>query len=347
MPLAPVGPGAFPPSQRLTVLTLASSKTEEHNSLDSAWTLDELAFTIVNETAHRMHRSTIWRILHEADLKPHQSVYWLNSHDPDFEAKAQAICRLYVAAPLLYQKGELVLCCDEKTGMQALQRLYPTQQAVPGKPAKREFEYIRHGTRCLLTTFCVPTGKVVWDLKPTRTAVDWAEHLQHASQQFPAMQKYHWVVDNLNTHWSLEVCRLVAQWCGITPDERQLRRGKDRRAFLSNPEHSHVFHFTPLHGSWLNQVELFFSVLARRFLRQGDFASMEQFEQLLTAWLERYNERHAHPYRWTYTGEPLVRATPFSQTRRQQRRGRVGFGQRPPLFQRILYPPRPYKRKTA
>jgi transposase len=329
-------------------VNLATTKTEGHQTPDSAWSLDELARAIVNEAAQRaMSRATIWRVLDEADLKPHRSIYWLNSHDPDFDQKARAICQLYVNAPVFYQQGRLVLCSDEKTGMQILGRKYPTQPAQPGQPEKREFEYIRYGTRALLNTFCVPTGEVVWDLGPTRTSQDWVAHLEHVRERFPDMRRYDWVVDNLNTHWSLDVCRLVARWCGLRLDERQLRTGAQRRAFLSDPDHEHVFHFTPIHGSWLNQVELFFSVLARRFLRRGDFASAEDFERRLREWLEDYNRRHAHPYRWTYTGEPLVRATPFSQTRRQQRRGRAWFGSRPPLFERLIYPPRPYKRKTG
>jgi len=357
-PHAPADPGAFPPDERLAVLTLASSRTEDHATPDSAWTLDELAFTIVNEAHHRaMSRSTLQRILAAADLKPHQSVYWLNSHDPQFDAKATDICRLYLDAPRRYAEGRLVLSADEKTGMQILQRKYPTQPAQPqlvdgagqpirrGRPAKREFEYIRHGTRCLLTTFGVPTGKVVWDLGRTRTSQDWVRHLRHVRECFPEMRGYDWVVDNLNTHWSLDVCRLVAQWCDLPLVPKDLQTGRQRRAFLSDPTHRHVFHFTPIHGSWLNQVELFFSVLVRRFLKRGDFSSAAEFEQRLERWLVDYNARHAHPYRWTYTGEPLVRATPLSQTRRQRQHGRAGLGTRRPLFERLLYPPRPYKRK--
>ncbi len=382
-PLAPADPGAFPPSDRLSVIALASSKTADHDNLDSAWTLDALAFAFVNEHADRKRfsrdleemsrqaredtssdfarlatpvvpekprpsgpsRSTLWRILDEIDLKPHKSVYWLNSHDPDFDAKAQDICGLYLDAPRLLEQGRLVLSSDEKTGMQALGRPHPTQQAQPGKPAKVEFDYIRYGTRGLLTTFCVPTGKVVWDLLPTRTAVDWAAHLRHVAGQFPGMKQYDWVVDNLNTHWSLEVCLLVAELGGLTIDKKQLRTGAQRKAFLTDTSHKHVFHFTPIHGSWLNQVELFFSVLSRRFLRDGVFESMAEFEKRLQAWLKRYNDKHAHPYKWTYAGQPLVRGTPFSQTRQQQQQGRAWFGTRPSLFERLIYPPRPYKRK--
>ena len=383
MPLAPAGLGAFPPSERLSVITLASSKTADHDHLDSTWTLDALAFAFVNERANRERflrdleelqrraredcssdfgclavpvvsgeprppnpsRSTIWRILEEVDLKPHRSVYWLNSHDPDFDAKGQDICGLYLDAPRFHEQGRLVSSSDEKTGMQALGRPHPTQEAQPGKPAKVEFDYIRQGTRCLLTTFCVPTGKVVWDLLPTRTSADWAAHLRHVVQQFPSMKRYDWVVDNLNTHWSLEVCRLVAELSDLKIDERQLRTGAQRREFLTDASHKVVFHFTPIHGSWLNQVELFFGVLTRRFLRRAVFGSMAEFEGRLDAWLKRYDSKHAHPYQWTYAGKPLVRGTPFSQTRRQQKQGRTWFGTRPSLFERLLYPPRPYKRK--
>jgi transposase len=340
--------GAFPPDRQLEVLTRASGTTAEHDCVASQWSLDDLAASLVNQYAEEaMSRSTIWRVLHEADLKPHRSVYWLNSHDPDFDAKAKAICQLYVQAPVLHQQGELVICCDEKTGMQILQRKYPTIPAQPGKPEKREHEYIRHGTRALIASFVVPTGQVVWDLGFTRTSKDFAAHLTHVASQFPDSKRFHWVLDNLNTHWSLDVCELMARLNGLAFLKRSLRTGKDRRAFLTDPNHKHVFHFTPKHGSWLNQVELWFSTLARRWLKRGDFASAEEFVLRLEAYLHDYNNHRAHPYRWTYTGQPLVRATPFSQTRRQQVLGRAWFSSRPKRFERILYPPRPYRRRSA
>ena len=137
------------PSERLDLINLASSTTEQQGCPATRWSLDDLAATLINRNAHdlAMSRSTIWRILDEADLKPHRSVYWLNSHDPDFDAKAQEICKLYIKAPMMYQQGRLVICCDEKTGMQALGRPHPTQPAVPGKPERREQDYIRYGTR--------------------------------------------------------------------------------------------------------------------------------------------------------------------------------------------------------
>jgi hypothetical protein len=343
-----VGRGAFPPSQRLDVIAVASSTTAEHGQTATRWALDDLAATLINRAHHdqAMSRSTIWRVLDETDLKPHRSVYWLNSHDPDFDTKAHAICQLYLKAPAMYQQGRLVICCDEKTGMQALGRSAPTQPAQPGQPEKRENDYIRYGTRTLITSFVVATGAIISDLGATRTSVDFAAHLRRVAGEFPEISGCDWVVDNLNTHWSLEVCRVMAELCDVGFDEGGLRTGRQRRAFLSDPTHEHVFHFTPTHGSWLNQVELWFSVLGRRFLKRGDFDSMSDFETRLLAFVADYNKHHAHPYRWTYTGTPLVRATPFSQTRRQERQGRAWFSPRPQRFERELYPPRPYKRQA-
>ena len=123
--------------------------------------------------------------LNDADLKPHRSVYWLNSHDPDFEAKARNICQLYVNALRYYEQGRLVICCDEKTGMQILERKHPTQLVLPGKPEKRKQEYIRHGVRALISSFVVPTGQVVWNLGKTRTSEDFAAHLSKVRNEFP------------------------------------------------------------------------------------------------------------------------------------------------------------------
>ena len=325
------------------MVSIATSEPSDYGCTATRWSLDDIAATILNQThAEAMSRSTIFRILDAADLKPHRSVYWLNSHDPDFEAKAREVCGLYVSAPRLYEQGRLLICSDEKTGMQVLERKYPTKLAQPGKPERREQEYIRHGTRVLMGSFVVPTGELVWDVGQTRTSVDFAAHLKKVAEHFLDMKGFDWVLDNLNTHWSLEVCELVAGLSDVAFEPKQLKTGVQRRAFLTDPSHKHVFHFTPKHGSWLNQVELWFSILSRRFLQRGDFCSPEAFENLLRRFLDDYNACHAHPFRWTYTGQPLVRGTPFSATRRQQKHGRAWFSPRPQLFERLLYTPRPY-----
>jgi len=170
--------------------------------------------------------------------------------------------------------------------MQILQRKYPTQLAQPGQPEKREQEDIRHGARAFLASLVVPTGQVLWNLGPTRTSADFAAPLQTVLAQLPEMARDDWVLDNLNTHWSLDVCRLVASWCGLPWPPKALERGSQRRAFLRDPTPKHVCHCTPTHGSWLHQVELGFSVLARRFLKRGDFCSPTDFETRLADYLD-------------------------------------------------------------
>jgi hypothetical protein len=169
MPRARVARSAFPPSERVDVLAMATRKPATYHCPATRWSLDDLGAALSQHRLQPLSRSSIWRILEEADLKPHRSVYWLNSHDPDFESKAQAICQLYRQALRFYQAGRLVICADEKTGMQILQRRYPTQPVQPGKPEKREHEYIRHGVRALIASFVVATGQVVWHLGQTRT----------------------------------------------------------------------------------------------------------------------------------------------------------------------------------
>ncbi|MGA8106030.1 MAG: IS630 family transposase [Nitrososphaeraceae archaeon] len=335
-------------STRVQVISVASALPTEQDRPVTRWTLAEIVATVLDALhTHTLSRSSVWRILHDIDLKPHKSAYWLNSHDAHFDAKAHTICQLYLKALEAYQQGRLVICCDEKTGMQVLERKAPTKPAQPGRRERREHAYIRRGTRVLINSLAVATGHIAWTLGATRKTADFGAHLQHVYQSLPPMPRYDWIMDNLNTHWSLDVCRLVAQWCQVPCDPKKLKTGAQRRVFLCDPSHSHVFHFTPKHGSWLNQAELFFGVLHRRFLARGSFRSVAEFEARLERFLQDYNTRHAHPYRWTYTGEPLVRDTPFSRTRRQQRRGRACFSPRPKRFERLFYAPRPYHRRAA
>jgi hypothetical protein len=200
------GPGAFPPSDRVDVVSLATKKPAERHCPATRWSVDDLiAARRHQSSAPAMSRSTLWRLLDDADRKPHRSVYWLKSHDPDFDTKARAICHLYLNAFRLYQEGRGVICVDEKTGMQILQRKYPTPLAQPGQPEKREQADIRHGVRAFLASCVVPTGQGLWNLGLTRTSEDFAAHLHAVVAQLPEMTRYDWVIDNLNTHWSLDV----------------------------------------------------------------------------------------------------------------------------------------------
>jgi len=290
---------------RVQVLSVASALPQEQDRTVTRWTLEEIVATLLDalHTAS-ISRSSLWRILQDVDLKPHKSAYWLNSHDEDFDAKAHTICQLYAKALDYSSQGRLVICCDEKTGRQVLERKAPTKPAQPGRRERREHEDIRHGTRVLINSLAVATGQIAWTIGRTRMATDFVAHLQQAYQRLPRMRRYDWVLDNFNTHWSLDVCCLVARWCQGPFAPHKLKKGPQRRAFLSDPSHRHVLHFTPKHGSWLNQAELFFGVLHRRFLARGSFPSAKDFARRLERFLQEYNARHAHPYRWTYTGEP-------------------------------------------
>ena len=290
---------------RVQVISVASALPQDQKRTVTRWTLAEIVAALLDglHTA-AISRSSVWRILHDVDLNPHKSAYWLKSHDEDCDAKARHICSLYAQALESYQQGRLVICCDEKTGIQVLERKAPTKPAQPGRRERREHEYIRHGTRVLINALAVATGQIAWTIGTTRTATDFVAHLQQAYHRWPTMQRYDWVLDNFNTHWSLDVCRLVARWCTVPFEPHKRKTGPQRRAFLTDPSHRHVFHFTPKHGSWLNQAELFFRVLHRRFLARGSFPSAKDFVHHLERFLKDYNARHAHPYRWTYTGEP-------------------------------------------
>lgn len=253
----------------------------------------------------------------EADLQPHRSRYWLNAKakqaDPEtFAAQAEAICTVYAYAPMLEALGCHIASTDEMTGIQALERAAPTKPMRPGCPELREHEYVRHGTLSLIATFNVATGQVLAPaLGPTRTETDFAAHIAQVLDTDPDAP-WLFLADNLNTHQSETLVRLVAERCGFTGDlgvkgqSGILHSLTSRAAFLADPAHRIQFLYTPKHTSWLNQIELWFSVLVRRVLKRGNFASTDALRERILAFIAYFNQT-AVPFKWTYTGRPLCR----------------------------------------
>ena len=313
---APAGRRIFPPEDRHKVVCLATTLPAEQGLPTTHWSLDNLAYQILQDAHYAdMSRSTIQRILSEAELRPHKSRYWLTSHDPDFDAKVLDVCRLYLDAPVLYQRGELVICVDEKTGIQALERARPTTAGKPGQDERRDYEYIRHGTLCLTGSRIVATGQVIGTVTERRKTWDFVRHIRDVVESFPEATKFHWVMDNLNTHWTFELCQYLGKLSDVWDDRPSLSTGANRRAFLTDPSHKHVVHFTPKHGSWMNQIEIWFGVLSRQILRRGEFRSITELTDRIQDFIDYYNRHLAFPYEWTYTGKPMVSKTQSKRSR--------------------------------
>lgn len=249
-----------------------------------------------------------------AALKPHQSRYWLTpapANPREFAVQVQTICDAYAAAPTLSAQGGHVVSCDEMTGIQALERAAPALPMWSGHPERREFEYVRHGTQALIASFEVATGTVLPpSIGPTRTEVDFAAHVERVLACDPAAE-WVFVTDQLDTHKSETLVRLVARHCGLTDDLGKkehsgvLKSMATRAAFLADPCHRVRFVYTPVHCSWLNQIELWFSILVRKLLRRASFASIEDLRHRILAFIDYFNRTMAHPFKWTYRGRPL------------------------------------------
>ncbi len=271
-------PGRPPVYGHDDVLLLVKTVTEPPPDGATRWTMEALAEAMADHGVP-ISASQVWRICRALDLKPWQVESWMTSHDPDFWERAGDVCGLYLNPP----ENAVVWSVDEKSGIQAKSRVNPTRPAVPGIAVRQEFEYRRHGTAVLYAGLKVHEGTVAgWVTDSTRSD-NFVDFLADLVAQTPAGLDLHCIVDNLSAHTTAKV-----------------------EAFLEANPHVQL-HFTPTHASWLNQVELFFSILERRLLRRGEFDSVDHLACRIIDFIKDYNRRAA-PFRWTYDGRPLMAA---------------------------------------
>lgn len=281
----PGRPPRITPQERHAVVALACHLPTDYGIERSQWSLSSLQQALLDsKKVSAIGTTSIWSILNDADLKPHRFQMWLDSKDEGFFERMRDIVEVYT---VLVPRGELVLSIDEKTSIQALERKSPIVAPSPGKRGRFESEYIRHGTTCLMACFNVGTGKVLGWCNQTRKQPDFLTFLDRVADAYPS-GRVHLVMDNLNTHVSQE----TLDWNTRHGDRFQ-------------------FHFTPKHASWLNQVEIWFSILQRDRLKTASFTSIERLESALYRYIEQWNQYRAHPFKWTWKGYPLQRGARF------------------------------------
>ena len=259
-------------------LLIVATVTQSPPQIDAQWTHRGLAEFLAEPVG--ISASQIGRILASFDVKPHRVRGWLNRPaDPAFHTKAQAVCRLYLDPPAA---DTVLFSVDEKTAMQARSRKRATRPVRPGRVERREFEYVRHGTVSLMAAMNVTTGTVHPKIITRNDSDTFIEFLTELAATVEPDKKIHLILDNGSSHTSR----------------------KTRKWLREHPRFSVTY--TPCHASWLNMIEIFFSILTRRILRRGDFASRDNLIEKIINFITTYN-RSAKPFRWTYDAK-LLRA---------------------------------------
>jgi transposase len=264
-------PRVIAPEKRLEVTKLACTKPKNGSN---QWTVTSLA------KATGLGRTTIHRILTEGRLKPHKVEYWCGqSPDPEFEEKQAAIVGLYLDPP----DNAVVLCVDEKSQLQALDRTQPELPLRPGNAKRQTATYKRNGTTCLLAAFAVHSGEVTGRCVNRNDHTTFLNFLKHLYRFYPH-KHLHVIVDNLSLHKHAA----VMEWA------------KHRRGL--------TLHFTPTYASWLNQVEIWFNIFGRDVIRGGIWKSKKEMVDQIMLYIKKHNEERKHPFKWTYAGKRQVAA---------------------------------------
>ncbi|MCW5866659.1 MAG: IS630 family transposase [Candidatus Eremiobacteraeota bacterium] len=247
----------------------------------SRWNLDLLAKHLVDaKIVSSISIETLSHWFRRADLKPHKVRGWLNSPDPEFKIKRDRIVEVYRNPP----KDTWILSIDEKTNIQALERVRADQPMKKGQFRRVEWEYIRHGTANLLASFNVLTGQVIGELVEKNDSGAFIAFLQRLLRLHPR-KKIILILDNGTTHKSAATTEFLSKNPRLIP------------------------HFTPTHASWLNQIELWFSALSRHALCRASFSGRAALVERIENYIAHHNQELALPYDWTTKGKPLTRAT--------------------------------------
>jgi len=310
----PGAPDKFSAEQLCRIIAVACEDPADYGRPITHWTHRELAQVVVEiGIVDSISVSHLGELLKKNDLQPHRSKYWLNSKpDERKDERIADICGIYHDSTERAD-NEIVLSIDEMTGIQALERCAPDMPMGPKKPVAREFEYIRHGTQTLLAGFNVATGVIQGLCRDTRKEEDLVDLIDHLIETNPGYETYHFVADQLNTHKSAGLVEYVAGFCEIVEDlgikgkEGILKSMDTREAFLSKQDKRIVFHYTPKHASWMNQIEIWFGILMRKVIKRGNFLSKDDLKKKILDFMDYFNETMAKPFKWTYQGKALVR----------------------------------------